>query len=320
MSGVLERRYRRLMAVLPKQYRSARGEELLAVLMDKSGPTQKWPTLGEMFSLAGLGIRVRVGVEHEPGASSDRGEVLRITALLSVLLLAIGGVFGALLMIRFNAHYRLGDPRSMSHLSWWRVVGDYAQVGWVFVYVALTKGMWRTGRTLAVVLSVFAAAGVGLRISGPDPSMTLYGLVPYGVATVAVLLSFRAGAAPVRHPRRWLAGLVPAAAFVFAECGPFMPGSLRMLSNGYGSDAVVAMLLLAAAAASVQAWKSPVWPLAVAATVLGGMTPVLLLAMTSPYFNLDRFSEAMVAASFGLVVLGILSAAKRRVMRRGQVA
>jgi hypothetical protein len=320
MSEVLERRYRRLMAVLPKQYRSARGEELLAVLMDKSGPEQRWPTLGEMFSLTGLGIRVRIGAEHEPGGSSDRGEILRVMALLSVLLLVVYGVFGAVLMIRFNADYGLGEPGTMFRLRWWQALATDAQAGWLFVYVALIRGMWRTGRVLAVVFSVMAALGTNWAGFNPLPYMTFYDLIPYVVATGAVLLSFRSGAAAVRHPRRWLMALIPAAALVILELGTIMPRSIRSLGHGHGPDVVIAMLLAAAAAVCFQAWKSPVWPIAVATAVLGSMAPTLLAVMTNPYASLGWFSEAVAGMAVGFAVLGVLSAVKQRVMRRGQVA
>lgn len=320
MSELLERRYRRLLTVLPKQYRSARGEELLAVLMDKSGPRQQWPTVGEVFSLTGLGIRVRIGAEREPGVSSDRGEVLRVTALLSVLFLAMTGVFGAALMIRFNVRYGLGDAMLMHRMQWFRVAAVDAQAGWVFVFVALVRGMRRTGGVLAVALSGIAAFGSSGFSPGQVPYATFYDLVPYVVATGAVLLSFRPDAVPVRHPRRWLVALVPAAAVVLAELGSSMPRSVRLLAHGHAADVVVAMLIAAAAAVCVQAWKSPIWPIGAATAVLGSMAPALLAVMTSPYVSLGWFSEALVAMAVGFVVLGILSAAKQRVARRGQAA
>ena len=66
MSEVLERRYRRLLTVLPKSYRKARGEELLGVLMDTAEEGQRWPALGEVLSLAALGVRARAGMETTP--------------------------------------------------------------------------------------------------------------------------------------------------------------------------------------------------------------------------------------------------------------
>ena len=152
---VLERRYRRLLAVLPKAYRAAREEELLAVLMDKSGPRQQWPTAGEASSLAWLGMRARIGVVREVGSPAGRAEVIRIVALLSVLYLAMQGVVQAVLIARFNIHFGLGD--SPLRQSWLRVSATYAEVGWLFAYVALVTGRWRTGRAVCVVLCAITA-------------------------------------------------------------------------------------------------------------------------------------------------------------------
>ncbi|WP_194906780.1 hypothetical protein [Catenulispora rubra] len=43
----LERRYRRLLRILPKPYREARAEELLSVLMETSAQRRRWPEVRE---------------------------------------------------------------------------------------------------------------------------------------------------------------------------------------------------------------------------------------------------------------------------------
>ncbi|WP_410677279.1 hypothetical protein [Amycolatopsis sp. cmx-4-68] len=69
--GPLERRYRRLLRLLPADHRTARGEELLGLLLDlDSGRTR--PSLRQAVGVFGLALRLRL-----PGAAS-----LLLTAFL----------------------------------------------------------------------------------------------------------------------------------------------------------------------------------------------------------------------------------------------
>jgi hypothetical protein len=69
--GPLERRYRRLLRLLPADHRAARGEELLGLLLDlDSGRTR--PSLRQAVGVFGLALRLRL-----PGAAS-----LLLTAFL----------------------------------------------------------------------------------------------------------------------------------------------------------------------------------------------------------------------------------------------
>ncbi len=69
--GPLERRYRRLLRLLPADHRAARGEELLGLLLDlDSGRT--WPSLRQAVGVFGLALRLRL-----PGVAS-----LLLTAFL----------------------------------------------------------------------------------------------------------------------------------------------------------------------------------------------------------------------------------------------
>jgi hypothetical protein len=69
--GPLERRYRRLLRLLPADHRAARGEELLGLLLDlDSGRTR--PSLRQAAGVFGLALRLRL-----PGAAS-----LLLTAFL----------------------------------------------------------------------------------------------------------------------------------------------------------------------------------------------------------------------------------------------
>jgi hypothetical protein len=55
----LERRYRRLLALYPRVFRSEHQEEILSVLMDGAGPDQRWPAMSESADLVTNGLRAR---------------------------------------------------------------------------------------------------------------------------------------------------------------------------------------------------------------------------------------------------------------------
>src|SRR6185437_15949141 len=74
MSETLERRYRKLLRILPQYYRRAREEELLGVLMEGVVEGRRWPEAREALSLARLGVRVRLGEAVRAGGGPDRGD------------------------------------------------------------------------------------------------------------------------------------------------------------------------------------------------------------------------------------------------------
>jgi hypothetical protein len=57
----LARQYRRLLLCYPRQYRRARGEEIVATLLDLAGPDRVRPTVREAGNLVRHGLRCRLG-------------------------------------------------------------------------------------------------------------------------------------------------------------------------------------------------------------------------------------------------------------------
>ena len=302
--------------VLPKVYRVERGEELHAVLMDKSGPGQQWPKVGEVFSLAGLGIRARFGMDQQSAEAADRVEAVRIVALLSVLLMAMQGIVEAVLMARFTL-YASGSVPSALRMGTAREWIAFAQAGWLVAFVALVAGWRRTGITLVVALAAGSTLTAGSFAMGTLANARLYGSIPYVVTAGAVMLSFGRGAAPVRHSRRWLAALIPAIAFGGASLAHILPAVVHRVAPVTGNEVMYAILLASGLAVCVQAWSSPVWPVAAAAAIMGSLAPELVEEMTDPYFSLGSFGAVAAAMGVGFLVLAVLSAAKRRVVRRG---
>jgi hypothetical protein len=59
--SALERRYRRLLLAYPRAFRREHGDEILTVLLDTAGTTQRWPALADVVDLirAALWARLR---------------------------------------------------------------------------------------------------------------------------------------------------------------------------------------------------------------------------------------------------------------------
>lgn len=96
----LELRYRRLLMVLPRSCREARGEKLVGALMDGAPEGSRWPKPGEVFSLAMHGVRVRT---RAGGAAVDQGaatSLARAVGLCGAFFLAFQGFLSGIEMAR----------------------------------------------------------------------------------------------------------------------------------------------------------------------------------------------------------------------------
>lgn len=84
MASPLRRRYRRLLLCYPRAYRRARGDELLATLLEAAPPGRTRPTPREAVDLIRHGLRARLG---RPASRS--------VVAWAVLATVISGLFGA---------------------------------------------------------------------------------------------------------------------------------------------------------------------------------------------------------------------------------
>lgn len=174
----LERRYLRLLAAYPADYRRARGAEIVGTYLDLAAPDQRRPTLADAADLVRGGLRQRLraaGVTHLiPG--------VRLAALLAlVAATALAGMW-TVLELR-PALPGFGEPSAGPFVS----LGIVAWVGWLLAAAAraLTPGRWhRRAVALAVLLTVAlvpTAALTGL------PRPPLFVLLPQvGLGVVAL--------------------------------------------------------------------------------------------------------------------------------------
>ncbi|MEJ2852275.1 MULTISPECIES: hypothetical protein [unclassified Saccharothrix] len=194
MSGSnLERRYRRLLRVLPAWYRAGREEEMVGIfLADRADVAESgeldlehgWPGWGEVGATLGLAVRVRFGVARPAGA------VVRLVAVAGVLaqVVLVGQGWGSL--ARFGGVW-----------EWW----FDALVAVAVVGVAARQ--W---------VAVKAAVGV-LAVQGVVLVQDAWAWVPVGVSwvtAVALVVGWHREAPPVPRARWWaavVAGLVSGA-------------------------------------------------------------------------------------------------------------
>jgi len=316
MSEVLERRYRRLLRILPRHYRQARGEELLGALMEGAGERRRWPAAREALSLAGLSARTRwspaaAGGGEQRGAS-HLGETARAIAFLGSAVLALGAVtqlvlvelvYGSL-FVRVTTFVHVKGVRSSPfgpyeiHSSYLTTLHRELPILWLGVYVLLAAGWWQVARILAVALLGFAATDVtGLAAAANEQ------LLLATITTGAVLLARGPAARRIAGRRAWFAAaVVPAVAVGVLVVGMmdiniwtsgdskrlgwkvFRELSSELWVSPDTSRAVVVTGVLFVGVVAL-AFRSVAWPLAVA--VVGLASLGLLAAQTYSYDPLD---------------------------------
>ena len=320
MNEVLERRYRRLLRMLPKHYRQARGEELLGALMERAsmegaGERRRWPEVREALSLAGLSARTRWSPARADGGErggSHFGETARAIAFLGSAVLTLSAVmqlvvlqfrYGSL-VVRVTTFAHVKGVRSSPygpyeiHSSYLMTLHRELPVLWLAVYVLLAAGWWPAARLLAVALLGFAATDVTGMASAASEQLPLA-----AVTTGAVLLARGPATRRVTGRRALIAAAsLPAVAIGVltigvADIGIWLNDNPQRLGRKVFSElssalwvspdtprAVIATVVLFIAAAAL-AFRSAAWPLAMA--VVGLASLGLLAAQTYSYDPLD---------------------------------
>jgi hypothetical protein len=174
---VLERRYRRLLALYPAGYLNVNGEEMLGVAMAGAAPDQRRPDWGEAVDLVLSGIRARFGRLLSGARRPAWGGAGAVVALLGAAVLAATHVWVLTkawpLGLGFTATGTVLSPagRVIVH----GVPADSAAVtialaaGWVVVSAAAAL-RWRW---LAAAAASLAATGEAVHLAvryGTDPA------------------------------------------------------------------------------------------------------------------------------------------------------
>jgi len=293
MSGNLERRYRRVLRLLPGWYRDKWEQDMVAAFLDgwlTGDPDADAyitraarPGWAESASVAGLAARLRLG---GPGTARrfTWGQAIRRAALTILLVHAVLAVDVLLFLVRSR---RLVGwlPAPQASLVTAAPAGVWARVyclvcvTWIVAFVTLALGHRRTARVLAalaIVPGLVALLQAQFTGTMPVPSGPWAFWVLLDLAPVLAMTAFHSGAPPAaRWP--WLLALPAGYLLVY---GPVLAleatGNSAWLPDFSGLCCI--LVSLACLAHAPRAWSRQA-----AGTGLWSLTLVLLAAVAGAY-------------------------------------
>jgi hypothetical protein len=303
MSSDLERRYRRVLRLLPGWYREQWEADMVAAFLDScltGDPAADeyitWaarPSLAEAASVAGLAVRLHLGGPGTPRRHAW-GQAIRRAALTVLLVHAVLAVNVLVLLAwgRRLAGWLHVLPASLvvvSPGSVWPAVYYLVSVAWMVIFVTLALGHHRAARVLAALAIVPGLAalvqgqltGIMPAPFGPWPFWVLLDLAP-----VLAMAAFQAGARPAA-PGPWLLALPAGYLLVY---GPLLAlqatGNSAWLPDFSGRCCIVVSLACLVHASRVRSGKTPgsgVWSLTL--VLLAAVAGAYRLASLSDYLN-----------------------------------
>ena len=223
MSGDLERRYRRVLRLLPGWYRQLWEEDMVAAFLDGwlTGDPEAdeyiskaaRPEWAEVASVAGLAARLYLGGAGAPRRYFAWGQATR-RAVLTVMLVHATLALDVLVLTAWNRRlFSLpAPPASLMTASpggAWPAVYYVVNIAWVVVFVALVLGHYRAARVLAalaIVPGLVALTQAQLTGIMPAPFGSWAFWVLFNLVPVLAMTAFHRDAPPAaRWP--WLLAL-----------------------------------------------------------------------------------------------------------------
>jgi hypothetical protein len=293
MSSDLERRYRRVLRLLPGWYRKQWEQDMIAAFLDSwlTGDPEAdeyitWaagPSWAEVASVAGLAIRLHLGGPGTPRRYAW-GHALRRAVLAVLLVHAVLAVNVLVLLVwsRRLAGWLHVLPASLvvvSPGSVWPAVYYLVSVAWIAIFVSLALGHYRTARVLAALaivpglVALLQAQLTGIR---PAPFGPWVFWVLLDLAPVLAMTAFHRDARPAA-PGPWLLALPAGYVLVY---GPLLAlqatGNSAWLPDFSGRCCI--LVSLACLAHAPRAWSRQA-----AGTGLWSLTLVLLAAVAGAY-------------------------------------
>ena len=224
MSGELERRYRRVLRLLPGYYRAQWEQDMIGAFLDGwlTGDPESdeyisrvaRPGWAEVTSVAGLAARLYLGGAGAPRRYFAWGQAVR-RAVLAVLL--VHAVLAVDILVFLERGRRLvgwlpPPPASLVIAApggVWGMAYYLASVAWIASFVTLAVGHYRTARVLAALAIVPGlAALIQAQLTGimPAPFASWPFWVLIDLAPVLAMTAFHRDAPPVM-PLPWLLAL-----------------------------------------------------------------------------------------------------------------
>ncbi|WP_157253503.1 hypothetical protein [Nonomuraea typhae] len=207
--SLLERRYRTVLRLLPASYRAEREEEMVAAYLEYAGEVPDElgprPRFGEIASIAGLALRVRLAGATGAPRYFAWGETVRTAALFGLALqatLAVAGIASALMLP--PEIVVMGVPVPADTLVDLGAMVD--GVLWLAAYVALARGAVRPAK-IAAGAAVLWDLGYLVWEAFPPPQLRDPYFLLAALPLLALLAGFHRDAPPAR--RSWWAALLP---------------------------------------------------------------------------------------------------------------
>ncbi|MFI6498624.1 hypothetical protein [Nonomuraea typhae] len=220
--NLLERRYRNVLRLLPASYRAGREEEMVAAYMEYAGDVpdelSPRPRFGEIASVAGLALRVRLAGATGAPRYFAWGETVRMTALFGLAFHAMLGVTGVIAALMLEPPVD-GVPTMAERLA--DLGNTLAGVLWLVSFAALARGAAPPAKIAGGAAALWSLAERGTQIATWGTALEWDGpfLLLILVPALALLAGFHRDAPPPR--RSWWVALG----------APVLAGSVPILVN-----------------------------------------------------------------------------------------
>src|SRR5262245_2934059 len=289
MTGQLERRYRRLLALYPADYRAEYEEEMIGVLLALSTSERRFPGWREALDLLWTAVRVRATRGWTEVGGTGWTTAMGALGVVGALLLAGKGLRPIVDAYTWNLRFDVPIEHLVNPVDWLRAAG------WTLLALVVLCRL----RVIAAALAwVAVLAEAVLRIERPPDFVRsavelIWPILLVGLVAVALTAGARAtaGARTLGGRRLALVGLAAAVVGASAAVMPLLfiderPRSGQLPSDGFSVMATMPMSRLP--------WTS------VPAGVI--MAVLLALALTGFAPTLRRRLVALTASALTLVV------------------
>lgn len=255
----LERNCRRVVGLLPSREKTARGEEILAVLMDLSAGRTR-PPLVEVAAIAALSVRLRA---RERARRLGAGLPVLVAALVMVVAPYSVGYLGRLLS--------LADVREPAGSVAMALLWLVTTAGWLFGYRRTAVTVWAVAGVAAVASHAAGVVDDGLVGSLP---FLLMPLLPVVLASAVVVAAAWRGV-PAPQPRWAFVALLLASTATLVGGIVVVPGAPVYLPVAAAAVtfAVVAVFVVLTGRTR---WSGLAPGVAVAASTAVGLVPLWL--------------------------------------------
>ena len=292
MSSDLERRYRRVLRLLPGWYRQQWEQDMVAAFLDSwlTGDPEDdeaiiefcKPGWAEVASVAGLAVRLHLGGPGTPRRYAW-GQAIRRAVLVVVLMHAVLAVDMLVFLVRGRrlVGWLPAPPGSLviAPGGVWVRVFYLVCIAWIAIFVTLALGHYRTARVLAALAIVPGlVALLQARLTGimPAPFGSWAFWVLLDLAPVLAMTAFHRDATPAA-PWPWLLALPAGYLLMY---GPLLAlqatGNSAWLPDFSGLCCI--LVSLACLAHAPRAWSRQA-----AGTGLWSLTLALLAAVAGAY-------------------------------------